>query len=223
MKKAKANTRYYLEDGTLVPGVTTVLGLLNKPALVKWANRQGLNGIDIDKYVSELASIGTLAHVMITDRLVGKQTDTSDFTANQIDTAENSVLSFFEWEKQNKIQEVYWVEKPLVSERYRFGGTADIYCRINDKREQIDLKTGTGIYPEHKYQVATLSVLMDENDFPTDGARVLNIPRSEDESFAEHVLTPFQMLNGWLTFYHLLQADTYIKKMKGVKKWKKKP
>ena len=37
-KVTKTHTRYYLQDGTLVPGSTTVTGLLNKPALVKWAN-----------------------------------------------------------------------------------------------------------------------------------------------------------------------------------------
>ena len=44
-KKANAHTQYKLVDGTKVPSVTTVLGILNKPALVKWANNLGLQGI----------------------------------------------------------------------------------------------------------------------------------------------------------------------------------
>ena len=38
-KKTKngSRRRYCLEDGTVVPGVTTVTGLLAKPSLVRWA------------------------------------------------------------------------------------------------------------------------------------------------------------------------------------------
>ena len=56
-KASKAHTRYYLQDGTLVPGATTVTGLLNKPALVKWANNLGLQGIDSSKYVDKAARV----------------------------------------------------------------------------------------------------------------------------------------------------------------------
>lgn len=113
--KTKAHIIYKTSDGVKVPGVTTVLGLLNKPALVKWANNLGLQGIDSSKYVDEKASIGTLAHAMITDKLIGKETDTSDYSKNQIDQAENSVLSFWEWEKDHKIEEVF-LEK-VVTEK----------------------------------------------------------------------------------------------------------
>ena len=44
--KSKAHQRYKLADGTQVPGVTTITGQLNKPALIIWANRLGLQGID---------------------------------------------------------------------------------------------------------------------------------------------------------------------------------
>ena len=61
-KASRAHTRYYTTDGTLVPGSTTITGLLNKPALVKWANNLGLQGIDSSKYVDKAARVGTLIH-----------------------------------------------------------------------------------------------------------------------------------------------------------------
>ena len=94
--RSKAHIRYRLADKTIVPGVTTVLNLLSKPALVPWANKMGLQGIDTSKYVDDKADIGTLAHAIITDKLTGKETDTSDYSKNQIDLAENSCLSFWE-------------------------------------------------------------------------------------------------------------------------------
>jgi hypothetical protein len=203
--KTKAHIRYRLADKTIVPGVTTVLGQLNKPALVPWANKLGLQGIDVSKYVDDKADIGTLAHSMVTDRLMGVETDTADYSANQIGLAENCALSFWEWEKQHAISEVYYVERPLVSEQYRYGGTLDIYANVDGQREIIDLKTGSGIYAEHIYQVATLKKLLEENGYEVDGVRVINIPRTEDEGFLEQVAREKELNNGWLIFWHLLQ------------------
>ena len=96
-KKSRAHIRYELPDGTKVPGVTTVLGVLNKPALIIWANRLGLQGIDSSKYRDEMADIGTLAHQMIVDYFKGEKTNTDEYSKSQIDAAENCLLSFWEW------------------------------------------------------------------------------------------------------------------------------
>jgi hypothetical protein len=95
-KRAKAHTIYKLANGKRVPGVTTVLGVINKPALVKWANGLGLQGIDSTTYVDETARIGTLAHAMIQEYLGGPKWDRQAFTPEQVDQAENAVLSFHE-------------------------------------------------------------------------------------------------------------------------------
>ncbi|MEN6321717.1 MAG: hypothetical protein ABFD82_23585 [Syntrophaceae bacterium] len=202
--KVKAHIRYRLADKTVVPGLTTVLGLLNKPALVPWANKLGLKGIDVSKFVDDKADIGTLGHAFVTDKLEGKETDTSDYSRNQIDAAMNCALSFWEWEKNHPIDEIYFCERPLVSETHRFGATLDIYGKFAGRKEIIDLKTGTGIYPEHVYQVSTLKKLLEEHGNEIEGVRVLNIPRTEDESFAEKVPSEKEMEAGWQIFQHLL-------------------
>jgi len=212
--RSKAHIRYRLADKTIVPGVTTVLNLLSKPALVPWANKMGLQGIDTSKYVDDKADIGTLAHAIITDKLTGKETDTSDYSKNQIDLAENSCLSFWEWGKDHKIESVMFVERPLVSEAHRFGGTLDIYAVVNGRKEIIDLKTGSGIYDEHIYQVAVLKMLLEENGFPVDGTRVVNIPRAETEAFGERVISETENRVGWEIFKSLL-AVYYLKKEMG--------
>ena len=211
MAKSKAHIRYRLKDKTIVPGVTTVLNLRAKPQLIPWANKLGLQGIDSSKYVDDKAAIGTLAHAMITDNLTGEKTDVMDYSPNQIDKAENSVLSFWEWEKDHKIEEVFFVERPLVSEQHRFGGTLDIYAKVNGWREIIDLKTGSGIWPEHVWQVATLKVLLEENGFPVDRTRIVNIPRAETEAFWEKTISDAENETGWAIFQHLL-AVYYLEK-----------
>jgi hypothetical protein len=211
MAKFKAHIRYRTKDNRIVPGITTILGLLNKPALLQWANNLGLKNIELRAYVDDKADIGTLAHAMITDKLEGKVTNTSDYSKNQIDLAENSVLSFWSWEKEHHIEEVVFCERPMVSEMYRFGGTLDIYAKINGKHEIIDLKTGKGIYSEASWQCSALKNLLEENGFPVDGLRIVNIPRSKDESFMEKIITKSEWETGFEIFKHLL-AIYYLEK-----------
>ena len=203
MAKTKAHQRYKVGN-EIVPGVTTVLGVLAKPALVPWANKLGLKGIDVTKYVDDKAAIGTLAHDMITNGLIKAETDTKDSSANQISEAENSVLSWLAWEEEHKIEEVIFVEKQLVHQDLKFGGTNDIYAVIDGQFELIDLKTGNGIYDEHQYQVAALKNLLAVNGHSVDRVRILNIPRTEDESFQELVLSPLQLDTGWQIFLNCL-------------------
>jgi hypothetical protein len=207
MSKTHAHVRYRLADKTIVPGVTTILGLHAKPQLIAWANKLGL--------VDDKADIGTLGHAMVTDKLLNQPTDTADYSANQISIAENCALSFWEWEKRNKIKEVYFCERPLVSEKHRYGGTLDIYANIDGCKEIIDLKTGSGIYEEHIWQVATLKELLEENGFQVDATRILNIPRSETESFLEKPVSNKENEIGFEIFKSLLNVYNLKKKMKG--------
>ena len=198
--KARAHIRYKV-DGKAVPGVTTVIGLRAKPALVKWANNLGLAGIDSSRYTDDKASIGTLAHQMILDHFMERKTDTADYTPNQVDAAENSLLSFFEWEKGKTITPVL-IEAPLTS-TIGYGGTIDLYAVIDGVRTLVDFKTGSGIYDEHFYQLAAYRQLITETGETVEQARILNIPRSEDEKFKEEVYTDFAL--GWEWFCTMLK------------------
>lgn len=206
MGKVKAHQRYRLADKTIVPGVTSPLGILAKPALIPWANKLGLQGIDVNKYVDDKASIGSLAHAMILAHFDGQAADTSDYTANQINAAENSFLSFLEWVKKYDIEPVL-VEASLVSETLRYGGTIDLFAQINDTPTLVDFKTGSGIYDEHWYQVAAYRYLLAENNYLVDAVKILNIPRTEDESFREETRSrldrEFDIFHKCLDIYNL--------------------
>lgn len=49
------------------PSVTELVKLLDKPALLKWANKQGLAGIDISKKRQEWLNAGSSMHQQIED------------------------------------------------------------------------------------------------------------------------------------------------------------
>lgn len=193
----------------VVPGVTTINGQIDKPALVPAAVKLERQGVDYKKHWDNLASIGTLGHAFTTDYLTGETTDTSDYDPKQISQAENAFLSFLEWEKENPIK-VEFVEKPLVHEELNYGGTLDIYTQ---DFLLLDLKTGSGIYDEAVWQLSALRELLRYHGYRVDKCMVLNIPRTEDESFLYKIPSEKELETGFAIFKHLL-AVYYLRKEK---------
>ena len=186
--KNKAHTIYKLADGTRVPGATTITGLLNKPYLITWANNLGLEGYDAAKYRDESAEVGTLAHQMVQDHLMSRTTITSDYSINDISMAENSLLSYLEWEKSHTVEPII-CEVPMVSEKYRFGGTVDCYCNLDGIPTLLDFKTGKAVYNEYFVQVAAYEEILEEHGYPVERVKILRIGRTEDEGFEERGMT----------------------------------
>jgi len=207
-KKVQAHQRYYTSDGKQVVGVTTILGVLAKPALVGWANRLGLQGIDTNKYVDEAASVGTLAHYLVECDLKGEEPDLKDFTEAQLERALHGVHAFKEWRERPGAFQPLMVEAQLVSDTYRFGGTIDCVAAIDGVLTLVDIKTSSGIYPEHRYQLSAYWRLLLEHGYEIKGARILRIGRTEGEGMEEHTLTGRQVLHGWQVFEACLRIYT---------------
>lgn len=219
--KTKAHIRYRSKvrllkngKGVIFPGVTTITREWGegKESLIKWANRLGLDGIDALKYRDDKADIGTLAHAFITDHYKGIETDISDYTEKQISQAQNAALSYWNWEKQHKFEFIF-AEEALVSEAYEYGGTIDIHAIIDGIREIIDLKSGSGIWPEHLVQVdGGYRRLMLENDYQVERARIINIPRAATENFTEQVIGDTDIY--WEIFKNLLSIYKLKKRLR---------
>lgn len=204
-KKTKAHQRYKTKDGKPAPGVTTVLGELNKPALIHWAWGLGMKKIDYRKYRDKMADIGTIAHGLIHQDLTGEEFDLSEYAQDDIDTAENCLLSYFEWRKAHTLKPIL-CEAELVSDIYCYGGTPDYYGMCDDFLTIIDYKSGKAIYDEYIYQVAAYKQLLEEAGHKVQKARILRIGRDETEGFEERLisdLTPyFNIFKGALAVYH---------------------
>lgn len=213
--KTKAKQRYRNESGEILPGVTTLTGMLgwNKQILINWSNKKGLEGIDVNKYVDNLAEVGTLAHKIVTNSILGYTTSTDDYSMNQIKLATNCAESWFGWVKGKKVEPIL-VETPLVSERLGYGGTPDIYAKIDGVPELIDLKTGARIYPEMIIQVTAYQQLLYEHGHESEKVRILNIPRTKGESFVEREVTVEEGGIAWEIFIHCLEI---YKLKKGLK------
>lgn len=208
--RTKAHTVYRLKDGTMVPGVTTIVNLLglNKRALIQWANRIGLDGYDANKYRDEKADIGTLTHYMVLCHLKGEEPDTSEFPRSQIIQAENAFLSYLEWEKAHRVEPIL-IESSQVSEAFEFGGTWDFLGYVDGRLTIMDFKTGKNLYRESEIQLGAYRQLAVENGYNPEQYILINIGRDETESFQQKVMTDLK--REWEIFRHLLAIDRLIK------------
>lgn len=228
--KAKAHQRYYatlrnadgepILDGkgapkkVMVPGATTVLGVMAKGYLVGWANRLGLEGIDSNKYRDEAAEIGTLAHYLIQCDLTGEKANLEHFTPYQRKRAQFAVANWLEWRKGKEIVPTL-VEGRLVSDLYRFGGTVDFYGTVDGVWTLLDFKTSESVYLEHKVQATSYTKLLIESGARVQQAVVIRLGRGVDDTLETHKLGREAMSRYWRVFELCLELYRLQKELKG--------
>jgi len=206
MKKARAHTKYYTKDGKLIPGATTVINLLAKPQLIPWGNRLGLKNIEYYPHMQERAGIGTLSHKMISDHLLEEETNTSDYTQNQIEEARNSFQSFLSWEEQHALVPSL-IEQPQISEKHKFGGTPDFLGLVDGVATLLDFKTSAGVYEGMLIQGGVYRHLLEENGYKVSTIKILSVPTSKGTSYTETQVEnhdiAFKIFLGLLEIYYL--------------------
>lgn len=189
----KIHTVYKNKAGDKVPSVTTVLGLLAKPALIHWAWTCGKDGLDYRKVKDAAAGIGILTHYLIMCELKEIKPDLSEYSPTTIDKAETGFLNWLEWHKGKNIETIQ-SEIPLISIQ-GFGGTIDWVARQDKDLWLIDFKTSKQLYDEHIFQVAAYKMLWEENyaNQPLSQIHILRIDKEsggfEDRLINEHQLT----------------------------------
>ena len=181
-------TIYKNSNGEKVPSVTTVLSVIEKPALKFWANKIGLEGVKVTEYVDDKAMIGTLTHHIIESHINKTDQNFSKFNCNdeQIEQAHQCTKKYLEWENYQAEFIPLATELKLVSEKFGYGGTIDLLAVLNGKITLIDFKTCNAIYDEPYYQTAAYAELADENkitDKKIEQIVILRIGRNESEGF----------------------------------------
>lgn len=179
----------YKHNNKPVPRVSSILALISKPQLVPWANKMGLKGINTSVYVKHTANIGTLVHEAIEHHLMLDSDDKLDEILNlQTDPGDSASIlygfnKYLKWREGKDITEVQ-CEIPLTCELY--GGTIDIYCKLDGLYTLIDIKTSSAIYDTHRMQVCAYRALLLNNNYPVDKISILRCG-VRDDSEAEFV------------------------------------
>ncbi len=156
---------YRTADGTSVPGVTTIINLLHKPALVRWAYNLGRDGKDMDAERDTAMDGGTYAHGLIESVLTGSTVEPpADERVRE--AGETALAHWQQWHDLADLEHVD-VERQLVSEELRCGGCPDLVTRdgygdlwIVDWKTQRGVKTKP--YETHRIQLAAYGLLYEE-------------------------------------------------------------
>jgi len=210
--RTKTHQVYVNEQGQKVPGVTTVLGMLGKPGLIDWAWKCGRDGLDYRKIRDKAASIGTLTHYLVECSITGENPDTTQFTQDELEKAENGLHAFFDWKKSFGRIENIGTETPVVCDG--FGGTIDWVIKHNGKYIMVDFKTGKSIYKEASYQVAAYRYMWNliHPDMQISKCFILRL----DKEFGNYEVKAFKNLDKELEiFLSLLKAYNLIHNKRG--------
>ena len=194
---------YRLQDGTIVPSVTTVLKVLDKgEGMQYWAWDLGQQGLDYREFRDSAARVGTLAHYLIACHLKREAPEYQPLAVHpdETDRAEKCFAKYLAWEKGNPLTPVM-IETPLVSELFKYGGTPDLLAGMDDGFVLIDFKTGGRIYEDYFCQLAAYRKLLEEQDWPVANARILRISPGDDQ-YEVGIQLDFE--KDWQIFQHAL-------------------
>lgn len=152
---------YHTKDGERVPGVTTIIGKYKESGgLIHWAWDLGMNGLDYRAVRDDAATAGTMAHEAV-EAWVKGDPPVFEGAPEICEKARKAFDNFLEWATRSELK-VDKQEIPLVSERYRFGGTFDAIL-VHGKRAMGDWKTSNSLYTDYLEQIAAYGILWEEN------------------------------------------------------------
>jgi hypothetical protein len=160
----------------LVPSVTTITGVINKPALVGWAVKVTaeyvereflslcggtipLDEIEVKQIVrdakrahrdhtQDAANIGTIVHNWAEAYAKG---ETPPMPTNE--QAKAGVIAFLDWLAIHHVEFIA-TEAKVYSRKHKYAGTCDFDALVDGERCIGDYKTSNGIWPEMRLQTA---------------------------------------------------------------------
>jgi hypothetical protein len=186
-------------DGHRLTGVTTILGILDKPYLLPWAAnmtakyiQENSNKIEHDgdllfyEVSSQILEEAKKAYITTRDKAGVKGKDVHAIIEEIIkDVIENSggvirsgrnnnkqVQKFIDWAIENKVK--FLASEKLVHSKELFiGGICDFICEIDGKRFIGDVKTGKMIDPTYFWQTSAYDYCLNEMGEGTAGSYVI--------------------------------------------------
>lgn len=209
----------YSNNGEIIPGVTSVLGVIAKPALVNWAANtatdyiaeqivpgKGYDELQLQTIFDngrrahwqkkvDAGAIGSFVHKFVEDYINGKN---PPIPVNE--DLKKAVGRFMNWVKEHSVKFLL-SEQVIYSRKYKYAGTLDFVCKIDGKMYLGDLKTSNGIYKEeYGMQLAAYK-----------HARIEEFP---DEKYAGSMLVRVGKKDGEFEFWQVDDDETYWKGFK---------
>jgi len=183
IRRHDGRSRYYTvegHEGRAFPSVTTILGIINKPALIPWSNKQGRLAMAevLSPYVGDVLTegmiddaltaaakrpkeileaagdYGTQAHILIERMVKGEKVIAPPEFAPTVD-------AFLGWWGQAGIR-LKFSERMVYSDQHGYAGGMDCFGERGELLVALDWKTSGGIWPEAAAQVAAYAMAWEE-------------------------------------------------------------
>jgi PD-(D/E)XK nuclease superfamily len=172
--------RFYTINGRDYPSVTTILNVINKPQLIDWAVRitrdyvkqelfalqqaDSLQDLNVDSLLAKSSS----EHNRVKSAAANRGTDIHRRIAASLDGEDNFacdqdpvVNAFRTWQDDAQFVPIA-SEKLVFSREHGYAGTTDLIGMLDGRLAVLDIKTGRGVYPEYKLQLAAYAVAWGE-------------------------------------------------------------
>ena len=230
----------YTLDGQPIPSVTTILGRLNKPALIQWAANCAVDRIKAEavtpyndqmvRVVSDgvleaartahatirdaAGDVGTIVHAYAKLRMESAAaTYATDLSEDE--TANRCCRALDAWAGEHDIRSV-GVERKIVSQQYHYAGTCDFYGHIDGKLSVLDFKTGgERVYDEAWLQTSAYELALCEElglDADSVWRWVVHINKKTGKVDAQKRLTSTAHTTAWIKLVEFDQQMRLWKK-----------
>lgn len=207
IERSKLNFKFdpvahvYTLDGKRMYGVTTVLNVINKPALVQWSANMAVDYIENDPYyvlegrvdpktleeartahrrnAKEAADKGTDIHAVI-EKIVTGAIRNNDGYVTKKKSNEPQVQKFLDWVHLEPTQFLH-SERKLYSTAIWVAGTCDLCFIRNGKRYVADIKTTNAIWDRTPFfQMGAYQIMLEEEGEEYDGRCILRLGKNGD-------------------------------------------
>lgn len=200
---------YHVSDGVKYPSVTTIIRVIDKPALMFWyakiqretdaalarasksvkaASAAILkNTRPADTARDSAADIGKQAHTMVEWTILGMLGAKKRSKPEMGPEAKKCFESWKAWFKASGLKPVF-AEKMTWSDKYHYAGTADCLAEKAGKLYVLDWKSSKGIYPEMHLQTRAYQQAFIEQGHKVVGGAVIRLPKEGGE--VEVQMTP---------------------------------
>ncbi len=196
------HAQYVNKNGDEVPSVTTVLKILNKPAISKWANFMGFKRIRIKDVLEKSSVIGTTVHQAIECFLMKKYLIFIPSIYIDKPLLMMYMDKFISWYKAHEIKPIF-MERKFISNEY--GGTVDFYGEVDGKKTILDFKTSKNIYSSMFLQLGAYCKMLEENNLEVQqvGIVIVNDNKCYSKFLTREELTPYiETFNLLLPLFH---------------------
>jgi len=228
-------------NGVQYPSVTTITGMLDKPALLSWASNCAVDHIQENIEVvqdkedvhrgedvlqaarkayaqkrDKAATSGTRCHNAIEAHIKGEDSRVIEILGDD-EQANIGYKAFQEWEETNHVE---WeqVECTVFCLSIGYAGRFDAIAKINGHRYLIDFKTSSGIYDEMKYQLCAYkqayNEMLEDGQEPIEKVAILHLDKKTGEPTFKPIL---KNIMRYTILFNYLVKSYYLMKNRRLK------